>query len=384
MRSSAPQISKVGAWISGSRFSSLALPSGQKARAAASLARTCSIGHSGELAPSGSVLSWFQRSGSAQIRAGTSGARCAHGSVIGSFSSNNPHGAISARRRTEPGQIAAISAANEPPTELPARSAPSSPAFCSRWRTASTQSRWLSSTVCPRSPPGKPGSDGTMTVRSRANASRNGIQRGNPPKPARKPSLGPAPFFQTRLEKPLSSTEDVSGSLTIIPQPYPSSPRRRGPRGDRHLSSRSWTPAFAGVTNRKWPSSLLCRHRRGLEWRQRCPRVAVHRLRPPTVFPVGEDIGQLRNDFVGKEFGVVLGEILAHVAELHQQHQMADIEVDRDFPELCCDLVWRADDHIALLDDRIHLARQGIKPAHSCDLSNLTDDSGALRRFAGI
>src|SRR5215831_20526806 len=136
-----------------------------------------------------------------------------------------------------------------------------------------------------------------MTVRSCANASRNGIQRGNPPKPARKPSLGPSPFFQTRLEKPLSSTEDVSGSLTIIPQPYPSSPRRRGPRacpwleqgGDRHLSSRSWTPAFAGVTNRKWRSSLVRRHSRGLEWRQRCPRVAVHRLRPPTVLPFGED-----------------------------------------------------------------------------------------------
>ena len=36
---------------------------------------------------------------------------------------------ISARRRTDPGQIAATSAASEPPTELPARSAPSSPAL---------------------------------------------------------------------------------------------------------------------------------------------------------------------------------------------------------------------------------------------------------------
>ena len=213
MRSSAPQISKVGAAISGNRFSSRVLPSGQKARAAASLARVCSIGHSGELAPSGSALSWFQRSGSAHSSAGTSGARCAHGSVIGSFSSNRPHGEISTRRRTEPGQIAVVSAANEAPTELPARSAPSSPAFCNSWRTASTQSRWLSSTVCPRAPPGKPGSDGTVTVRSRANMSRNGIQRGSPPKPARNPSGGPTPFFHTRLEKPLMSTENVSNSL---------------------------------------------------------------------------------------------------------------------------------------------------------------------------
>ena len=73
MRTCSPQISRVGASISGRRFSSLVLPSGQKARAAASLARVCSIGHSGELAPSGSALSWFQRSGSAQSRAGTSG-----------------------------------------------------------------------------------------------------------------------------------------------------------------------------------------------------------------------------------------------------------------------------------------------------------------------
>ncbi len=54
-----------------------------------------------------------------------------------------------------------------------------------------------------------------MTVRSRASASRNGIQRGRPPKPARKPSVGPLPFFQTRQENPFSSTEDVSGSVTI-------------------------------------------------------------------------------------------------------------------------------------------------------------------------
>ena len=39
-------------------------------------------------------------------------------------------GAISANRRTALGQIAAISAAKEPPTELPTRSAPSRPALC--------------------------------------------------------------------------------------------------------------------------------------------------------------------------------------------------------------------------------------------------------------
>ena len=62
-----------------------------------------------------------------------------------------------------------------------------------------------------------PGSDGTMTVRSRASASSKGIHRGNPPKPARKPSFGPSPFFHTRQEKPLTSTVSVSGSLTTAP-----------------------------------------------------------------------------------------------------------------------------------------------------------------------
>ena len=43
--------------MSGSRRSSLVLPSGQKMRAAASAARVCSIGHSTELAPAGISLS---------------------------------------------------------------------------------------------------------------------------------------------------------------------------------------------------------------------------------------------------------------------------------------------------------------------------------------
>ena len=54
-----------------------------------------------------------------------------------------------------------------------------------------------------------------MIVRSFASASRNGIQRGNPPKPAIKPSFGPLPAFQIRDEKPFSSTVKVSGSATL-------------------------------------------------------------------------------------------------------------------------------------------------------------------------
>src|SRR3954447_6769153 len=37
---------------------------------------------------------------------------------------------------------------------------------------------------------------------------------------------------------------------------------------------------------------------------------------------------------------------------------MADIELVRDFLQLLGDLVRRADNHVALVDDRVHLARQ--------------------------
>ncbi len=92
-----------------------------------------------------------------------------------------------------PARRAAISAASEAPTDdcRPDRRRPVPPRPTVA-RTASSQSRCVSSTVCPRSPPGKPGRDGTITVRLSASRSRNGIQRGRPPRPARKPSFGPA------------------------------------------------------------------------------------------------------------------------------------------------------------------------------------------------
>src|SRR5690349_12490599 len=124
-----------------------------------------------------------------------------------------------------------------------------------------------------------------MTVRSFASASRNGIQRGNPPKPARKPSFGPLPDFQTRVEKPFSSTVKVSGSAT--------------------------------------PS--LRRKRCGLERGGGGAFGARHRPRPPAVLPFGEDVLQLRQHLLGEELRVVVGEVLRHVAELQKRHQVADI-----------------------------------------------------------
>jgi hypothetical protein len=84
-------MSNVGAAMNGRRFSSRVLPSGQNARAAASLARVCSIAHAGELVPGGGSLSAVHAAGSAHMSAGTASFRCAHGSVGGSFSSNRPN-----------------------------------------------------------------------------------------------------------------------------------------------------------------------------------------------------------------------------------------------------------------------------------------------------
>jgi hypothetical protein len=56
--------------------------------------------------------------------------------------------------------------------------------------------------------------------------------------------------------------------------------------------------------------------RRRVERRQRGARGIWHRLRPPAVFPFGEDVGQLRHHPFGEEACVVLRQIFAHVAEL--------------------------------------------------------------------
>jgi hypothetical protein len=70
---------------------------------------------------------------------------------------------------------------------------------------------------------------------------------------------------------------------------------------------------------------------------------------------------QLRHHLFGEQLRVVLGQIFAHVAELQQHHQVADVEVLRDLAQLGGDLVGRADDDIAALDDRVDLARQHLE-----------------------
>src|SRR5215469_18750986 len=65
---------------------------------------------------------------------------------------------------------------------------------------------------------------------------------------------------------------------------------------------------------------------------------------------------------------------------------MADIEVGRQFGQLRGDLLGRADDHIAALDDVLHARRRtrllaGLEAGGAADLA---DDAGALRRFGDI
>src|SRR5215472_11279442 len=294
-------------------------------------------------------------SGSEVISPGIWSGLCAHGSVAGCFASNRPKGAINVSRLTRSGQIAAISAANEPPTELPTRSAPASPALSMISRTASTQSRWLSSTVCPRSPPGKPGSEGAMTVRASASRSRNGTHRGRPPKPARNPIRAPVPLRQTRVVKPLMSMVDASGSFTL------SAPRAQFVSARCHkfsaiqvpgLAASRRKPVFAGI--KTVPSGSPGGSDRG-KGRQRRALLPVHRLRPPAVLPLGEHVLKLRHDLLGEQPGIVFGKVLRHVAELHEQHELADIERRGKLAHLLDDLVGGADDDVAIVDDALHV-----------------------------
>src|SRR3546814_10587943 len=88
IRSSVPHSKRVGQRTLWRRRSTPVRPSGQRKRAAASVARVCSIGHSTEFAPSGGAFSQVQRSGSAQSTFGTSCGFCAQISAVGTGDPN--------------------------------------------------------------------------------------------------------------------------------------------------------------------------------------------------------------------------------------------------------------------------------------------------------
>src|SRR5437879_3080114 len=66
---------------------------------------------------------------------------------------------------------------------------------------------------------------------------------------------------------------------------------------------------------------------------------AGHWLRPPAVFPFAKEAAELWHDLLGEQLRVVRRQILAHAAELHQKHQVADVEVGRQLGQLLGDLL---------------------------------------------
>src|SRR6516164_11557702 len=65
---------------------------------------------------------------------------------------------------------------------------------------------------------------------------------------------------------------------------------------------------------------------------------------------------------------------------------MPDIEVCRDLGQLRDDLVRRADDHIAALDDVLHPRRRPrlLASLQAGGAADLADDTGALRRLGDV
>src|SRR5262249_11936158 len=206
-----------------------------------------------------------------------------------------------------------------------------------------------------------------------------------------KPSLGPFPLRQTRHGKPLISTDSVCGSLTGL---------------SVGRNSEAYCAALVGYGALRGPSAANAPYggcySAAVAWgwngASEARAAAGSGRRPPAVLPLGEQILHLRQDALGEELGVVAGELLAHVAELQEQHEVPDVEVHRDLAQLLGDLVGRADDHVAALDDVLHLApehlelvliarRRGAGGARHLaldagPLGRLADAAGRLREFS--
>src|SRR5215813_10919270 len=107
---------------------------------------------------------------------------------------------------------------------------------------------------------------------------------------------GPVPLRQTRMGKPLTSTVVISGSFT---PPAPSYAQCLG----HSLACSCW--------NERGQGSAL---------------TPIHRLRPPAVLPLCVQRPQFRHHFLSEKARIVLGKVRCHVAELHHQHELTDIE----------------------------------------------------------
>ena len=98
----------------------------------------------------------------------------------------------------------------------------------------------------------------------------------------------------------------------------------------------------------------------------------------------GELAVQLRHHALGEQLGVVLGQLLAHVAELHEQHQVADVQVGREFVDLLHHFVRRADHQIPGVHQVLHLGRPRLRArGGGAHLAGETEPHGGFGGVAG-
>src|SRR5215510_2286231 len=107
------------------------------------------------------------------------------------------------------------------------------------------------------------------------------------------------------------SMVEVSGSVTL---PAP--------------ADEGWRVQQASVRRR-------LRHER----RQHGALPTFHWPRPPAVLPIGEQSLELWHDFLGEQARVVLGQLARQVAELHQQHELSNVEGGGELMQLFGDVV---------------------------------------------
>ncbi len=106
----------------------------------------------------------------------------------------------------------------------------------------------------------------------------------------------------------------------------------------------------------------LPRSRCGREGGERRALALLQGLRPPAVLPLGEQGLEPGDHLLGEQARVVLDGVGRQVAELHHQHQLADVERRRQLAELLDHLVRRADDDVAVVDDALHVAGKRGQP----------------------
>src|SRR5260370_13831136 len=165
-----------------------------------------------------------------------------------------------------------------------------------------------------------PGCSGAYTVKCGASASRNGPPV-RPQGPWKKTAAGPAPWTWTRIgTRPCQTT-----AVCVV------------------IAPASWMT--------------------GLAWRAGGLPAAAQALRPPVVLPalVIPDLAQPGQHLAREEIDVLERQLVRHRADLHQHHQVADVEtLDDLLDQTPLDGGRAARDHVALLHEVLVAPRLGI------------------------